>query len=313
MPASRRALSALAISLLVPAMAACGSAKPGYGDKTVDGLDGVKVSGAAGKAPTLKWNAEINYPKTTTVKKLIKGKGEAAPKGRGLMAKIYIGNATTKDKNWAYTSQSPDGEELPSQKPWNTILKGAHVGDRIEALVGSGKLLGSTGSPQMGIGNHDALVVVVDVLKLAADKTPHDVKSTELPKLVGPDAKPTGFDFTGIAKPAATDPLKRVILKKGTGAKVTSDQTVTVNYLGETYGAKKPFDESYTKQPASFALSQVVQGWGAGLTGVPVGSRVLLQIPPSLGYGAQAQSGIPANSTLYFVVDVQKAAATPQQ
>ena len=56
-----------------------------------------------------------------------------------------------------------------------------------------------------------------------------------------------------------------------------------------------------------FALNSVVKGWTYGLTGVKVGSRVLLQIPPELGYGAQAQSAIPANSTLYFVIDIKSA------
>jgi peptidylprolyl isomerase len=51
----------------------------------------------------------------------------------------------------------------------------------------------------------------------------------------------------------------------------------------------------------------VVPGWTYGLTGLKVGTRVLLQIPPALGYGAQAQEGIPAESTLYFVVDIVSA------
>jgi peptidylprolyl isomerase len=34
---------------------------------------------------------------------------------------------------------------------------------------------------------------------------------------------------------------------------------------------------------------------------------VLLAIPPELGYGDQAQPDIPANSTLYFVVDIVSA------
>jgi peptidylprolyl isomerase len=88
---------------------------------------------------------------------------------------------------------------------------------------------------------------------------------------------------------------------------VTTDMTVTADYLGEVYGAKKPFDESYSKKPVPFALTSVVQGWTYGLNGLKVGSRVLLQIPPALGYGDQAQSGIPPGSTLYFVIDIRKA------
>jgi peptidylprolyl isomerase len=83
--------------------------------------------------------------------------------------------------------------------------------------------------------------------------------------------------------------------------------TLTVDYLGQVYEGKKPFDESFSKEPAEFALNQVVQGWTIGLSGVKVGSRVLLAIPPDLGYGEQAQPNIPANSTLYFVVDIRSA------
>jgi FKBP-type peptidyl-prolyl cis-trans isomerase len=48
----------------------------------------------------------------------------------------------------------------------------------------------------------------------------------------------------------------------------------------------------------------VVKGWTQGLSGQSVGSQVLLIIPPDLGYGSTAQEKIPANSTLYFVVDI---------
>lgn len=48
----------------------------------------------------------------------------------------------------------------------------------------------------------------------------------------------------------------------------------------------------------------VIEGWLEGLKGQKVGSEVLLVVPPSLGYGDQAQGEIPANSTLVFVVDI---------
>jgi peptidylprolyl isomerase len=136
------------------------------------------------------------------------------------------------------------------------------------------------------------------------------VDRSKLPKLTPTPGKPnvpSGMDFTGLPKPEQNAEFLRATLKEGTGTTVTSDMTVKVNYLGMVYGAKKPFDESYTKKPAEFGLDSVVKGWTYGLTGVKVGSRVLLQIPPLLGYGAQEQANIPANSTLYFVVDVLSA------
>jgi FKBP-type peptidyl-prolyl cis-trans isomerase len=51
----------------------------------------------------------------------------------------------------------------------------------------------------------------------------------------------------------------------------------------------------------------VIQGWDQGLIGKHVGDRVLLVIPPALGYGpsgGQSSAGIGANDTLIFVVDI---------
>nr|WP_278249531.1 FKBP-type peptidyl-prolyl cis-trans isomerase [Nocardioides sp. IC4_145] len=118
---------------------------------------------------------------------------------------------------------------------------------------------------------------------------------------------PVRLRFKGLPKPTADDDLKRYVVREGKGETLTQDSTVKADYLGMVYGAGKPFDESFSKKPAEFSLQQVVQGWTYGLAGVKVGSRVLLSIPPDLGYGDQAQAAIPAGSTLYFVVDIVSA------
>lgn len=48
----------------------------------------------------------------------------------------------------------------------------------------------------------------------------------------------------------------------------------------------------------------VVAGWDKALVGARVGNRVLLVVPSGLGCGAQARKGIPAGSTLVYVVDI---------
>jgi peptidylprolyl isomerase len=50
----------------------------------------------------------------------------------------------------------------------------------------------------------------------------------------------------------------------------------------------------------------VVKGWDEGLLGKRIGSRVLLSIPPSLGYGAagDSQAGIKGTDTIVFVLDL---------
>jgi len=159
----------------------------------------------------------------------------------------------------------------------------------------------------MNIGNKDSVVVVFDLMEMFQPPQPKDVAASRLPKIVEEKGDPVSLDFKGVPKPAADGPLLRHVVTEGKGKTLTPESTVTADYLGMTYKAKKPFDESFSAEPAEFSLQQVVQGWTYGLSGLKVGSRVLLQIPPELGYGAQAQENIPANSTLYFVVDIVSA------
>jgi len=53
----------------------------------------------------------------------------------------------------------------------------------------------------------------------------------------------------------------------------------------------------------------VIKGWDQGLVGKHVGDRVLLVIPPALGYGAAGQSGIAPNETLIFLVTAKSVKA----
>ncbi|WP_137294093.1 FKBP-type peptidyl-prolyl cis-trans isomerase [Nocardioides dongxiaopingii] len=118
----------------------------------------------------------------------------------------------------------------------------------------------------------------------------------------------TGLDFSGTAEPG--DELEVRVVEEGDGAEVTAGQTIQADYWGQGYGTEEPFDESYSREPftAQIGVGQLIQGWDQGLVGVPVGSRVLLAIPPDLGYGDQDQPGIPGGSTLYFVLDILSAA-----
>jgi len=194
------------------------------------------------------------------------------------------------------------------------LFAGATYGSRVVAVTTPGELFGpsgAAGNEQLGIGADDALVVVADLVEKAAvaptptDDKAHDASPESQPKVLVEGDKVTGLDWSGVDEPDLATPVQRLVLKEGTGAAVKASDTVTVNYFGETYQAKEPFDESYTKTPLNSPLSQLIQGWSIGLTGVKVGSRVLLQIPPAYGYGAEGSgASIPGNSTLWFVIDV---------
>lgn len=98
----------------------------------------------------------------------------------------------------------------------------------------------------------------------------------------------------------------------GTGATAANGDTLNVLYTG-TLDDGTVFDASslHGNQPFSFVLgaNKVIQGWDLGLVGMKVGGKRELTIPPELGYGAQPQQGIPANSTLHFTVQLLSVSA----
>ena len=97
-------------------------------------------------------------------------------------------------------------------------------------------------------------------------------------------------------------------ITEGDGAEATSGSTVEVHYVGVTHSTGEEFDASYNRgQPLSFRLGvgQVISGWDRGVTGMKVGGRRQLVIPPHLGYGDRGAGGvIGPGETLIFVVDL---------
>lgn len=120
----------------------------------------------------------------------------------------------------------------------------------------------------------------------------------------------------GVTSKSSTPPpkleYKDLVVGKGNAASPTS--SVTVQYTGVLYEKGTTFDSSWgTGKPAQFSLARVVpgftQGIGGNSPGVPpmrIGGRRIVVLPSALGYGAQAQQSIPANSPLVFVIDLKK-------
>jgi len=307
---SLRLLALVLAPLLV--LTACGS-----DDSDQDGASSsgdVTVTGDFGQAPKVEFGDEVKPDKITT-EVLSEGDGEEITAGTDVSVNVWLGNGTTKEATYnTYETGTPEKLTAPDKSDDTSLfgqaLLGRKMGSRVLVTATAQQAFGDAGNPALGIGNADSVVMVLDLMgKYEAPKPPKatDVPASKMPQLVLKKGKPTGFDFAGIAKPKTDAKLMRTVLEKGSGKKVTTDMTVKVNYLGTVYQGKKPFDESYTKDAVEFPLTGVVPGWTGGLNGVTVGSRVLLAIPPALGYGDQEQAAIPANSTLYFVVDVIEA------
>ncbi|MFN8112914.1 MAG: FKBP-type peptidyl-prolyl cis-trans isomerase [Solirubrobacterales bacterium] len=105
---------------------------------------------------------------------------------------------------------------------------------------------------------------------------------------------PTGLESTDIVE--------------GDGDVAETGDTVKVQYVGVDYATGEQFDASWDNgQPFTFQLGggQVIPGWDQGVTGMKVGGRRELVIPPDLAYGAQGSPpAIGPDATLVFVIDL---------
>jgi len=94
----------------------------------------------------------------------------------------------------------------------------------------------------------------------------------------------------------------------GDGVEAASGNTVTAHYVGVAFSTGEEFDASWNRgEPLRFRLGvgQVIPGWDQGISGMKVGGRRRLVIPPELAYGARGAGGaIGPNETLIFVVDL---------
>lgn len=125
--------------------------------------------------------------------------------------------------------------------------------------------------------------------------------SGELPEITG-EAGSLPEMTTVSADPPENITVK--LLDEGDGDVVGLDDIVTVNYAGWLWSDGTLFDSSYDRGSSTFSLNSVIEGWKYGLAGQSVGDRVELIVPAEYGYGEQELDGIPAGSTLVFVVEI---------
>jgi peptidylprolyl isomerase len=281
------------------------------------------ASGAVGQAAVITPAQGSTPPGTLETKTLVQGSGQALANGELAVVNYTVYNwSQNKKLGDTYASASravaqPQSVQIGSSSAlpaWSTALTGAKVGSRIEVVAPPADAFGSQGNSQAGIGPSDVLVFVLDaVAGYPADAdiigTMSPQTDASLPKVVGEPGtgNPTVNIPTGVKPPAS---LVANVLIQGHGRTVAKGQTLVMQYTGVDWNTGKNFDSSFTRKSAfttAIGESAVIPGWDQGLVGKHVGDRVLLVIPPSLGYGpqgGQSSAGIGANDTLVFVVDI---------
>lgn len=311
----RKAASLLV--LLVACMAAlvgCGSSSP---TTATNSNAQVKVTGSFGKSATVK------IPKAKPSTKLavstpIKGTGATVASGNDILADITLYKWSGTKNSLIDTTYASGPQMVPATlglTGLETALKNARIGSRVVAVLPPKYGYGSAGNSQLGVTKSDTLVWVIDILQQyspSAAATGSHVSNGggSLPTVTAKSGQPPTVSVP--TKKAPPTKLSVTVLNKGTGPKLALGDTVVTQYVGVIWRTGKVFSSSWPSSsgettPFSFQLgSGVVEGFSDGLKGVPVGSRVMIVIPPKLGYGkgGQSSAGIKGTDTLVFVVDV---------
>jgi len=308
----RRISAALLVPLVAGlALVGCGSSAP------ADPNAAVSVSGAFGKAPVVKIPASAASGKLA-VSTAIKGTGAAVPSGDNVLANLAIYKWSGKTHKLLESTFTAFPAVVPAEiglKGLASAIKGQKIGSRILAVLPPKYGYGTTGNSNLGVTKTDTTVWVIDLIKPFAPTA----SATGTTVSSGGGTLPTVKQAAGVApvitvpKTAAPKALVTKTLVQGTGPVVTAKQTVVAQYVASIWRTGAVFNSTWPSStsaglPFSFVMggNGVIPGFQKGLTGVRIGSRVMIVIPPSLGYGSAGQSsvGIKGTDTLVFVVDV---------
>lgn len=146
-------------------------------------------------------------------------------------------------------------------------------------------------NPELMNDVFNAYLEKMNKLKAAANQAKADEFLAENLKKAGVSVTPSGLQYK--------------IVEPGSDHKATETSTVSVNYKGTLIDGTV-FDETQGS-PVEFGLNRVIAGFQEGLQLVGEGGKIILYVPPVLGYGeAGSRGAIEPNSALIFEVEVVK-------
>ncbi|MEU6313824.1 FKBP-type peptidyl-prolyl cis-trans isomerase [Streptomyces sp. NPDC047014] len=308
----RRIAGLLVVPLLLLSTAACGDDSGSDSAQMKNGAPAITKGAEFGQTPTLS-KGQGEPPKELKVVTVSEGTGPALKKGDIAQVNYY---------GQVWDGKEPFDQSFGKGKPfdvtigagavikgWDQGLEGQKVGSRVELVIPPDLGYGAQGSPPK-IQPNATLVFVVDIVKgttVPASATGKEVAqdNKDLPKVgTNTDGKEVSVTVPKDVAPPAKSVSSYVL--EGDGPVVKDTDTVTVKFHGKTWKDDKTFESTYAQdQSVTWPLEQLsVKGLKEGIVGKKVGSRVLLVIPPDMGFGDKEQGTIPANSTLVFSLDI---------
>lgn len=319
----RKLLSLIVVAALGSSLVACGSGKKSEFDAA-----GVKVTSDFGQKPTIT-HREGDPEKQLVTEVLKEGDGPVVTKGELLTAN-YLGQIWRDGKVFdnSYDRGAPSSFPIGVGSViggWDEGLVGKKIGSRVLLSVPSDKGYKTAGNTSAGIKGDDTLIFVVDLVGAAANNTPLDATAvtpstpTKIKVTGALNAEPKVTVAPGTKPPAK--PGKPVVFALGNGKPIEKSSQLVGRYVVFDYTGKKqastwdpqPATAQSAAQPAA-PTDQLQVGPGPngqtgaldGLAGVPIGSRVLVELPAS-----KDQAGKTVNA--FAVIDILNSFPAPKQ
>lgn len=288
---ARRAAAAVLGGLLVGALVAGCSAG---GRSPVAGASAspadVDVAGGAWAPPSLTYAAPLDAS-TPRTQVLWEGVGPTVKDGDVVVLDTYAEDGRTHK----VVADSFAGE------PRAVRVDRATLGSQLYDLV-VGR---SAGSRVLDVRTSDGVPLVTTVDVLAGRAVGQVVAQGKGEPVVTHAAD--GAPSISVPKGAkAPTELTILPLVRGSGPQLATGQDVTVQFTGVTWKDGTVVDTTWGpgKLPVTVRLGvgDVIEGWDEGLFELPVGSEVMLVVPPDLAYGGTTSAL--ADQTLVYVVDI---------
>ncbi|MGW6129134.1 FKBP-type peptidyl-prolyl cis-trans isomerase [Cellulomonas sp. NPDC055163] len=276
----RRPVLASTVLAAALVLAGCGASEPESSLPT--------ASGEFGDKPEITF-PDAEPPAELTTDVISEGDGaEVAP--TDLIVADYLGQVWDGEVFDNSYDAKGEAEPTPLTIPlsqlvpgWAKGLEGVKVGSRVMLSLPPEEGYGEEGNEQAGIKGTDTIVFVVDVLNsysadasAQADAVPDAAAAASVAPQVTGELGSVATVTVPAGSPEPTE-VVTTVLAEGTGEPVAEGQLIA-QYSGVDWTGSSIGSSWEDKTPQAFPVSPDEPTF-AGLVGVPLGSRVLLQIP----------------------------------
>ncbi|CAD5997814.1 FKBP-type peptidyl-prolyl cis-trans isomerase [Agreia sp. COWG] len=308
----RKTFALILSAALLASLSACATAGSGLDEGSCTPLadpgsasETITASGDPG-------SAKLDFATPLVAKKtersvLTEGTGPAAEVGDVIWGKAVLASGT----DTTSAQQTPfmiTLDKTVTPVGFTDALACARAGDRIAAVIPAAQA--TTDATQVPSGD-SADAYVFDITSVYPGSAPGAPQPAEagFPSVVtAPDGRP------GVTIPSGDVPtdLRFTTLKKGSGATVAENDVLVMQSLGIVWKDKSVFESTWKDGMATQKLvtdisankNGVVPGLAKALVGQTIGSQVLVVVPPADGFGDTGSTGVPAGSTVVYVVDI---------